>query len=190
LCNLPEKTKQFFGRTEELSVVKRQIQIANDGRKGIIVHGLPGAGKTQLVLEYISQERDHYSAILWIDAVSEVSIERSFDDCKDSICLEYVSFQDRVSHKSRSVVRKWLQTPIHSGWLLVVDGMDDLNKDLREFCAGLCLGAICVTSTNRGARDVFHFEQIMLETLDLVASQSLLLWRAYGADQDHGKNRE
>jgi len=148
--------------------------------------------KTQLVLEYISRARDKFSAILWIDAAAETNIKRSFDSCANRICLEYRSFQDHVKDlESRFVVERWLRTPIYRDWLLVVDSMDDLNqnKDLCTLCRGLVLGAICITSTNDPSNFETHgFNPIALARLDLVASQSVLLWRALDTDQDPGED--
>jgi len=42
------------------------------------VWGLGGAGKTQLVLDYVRQYRTDYKATFWIEAGRKESLERDF----------------------------------------------------------------------------------------------------------------
>jgi hypothetical protein len=169
-------------------MMTRQLDATCNRRKGVVLCGISGSGKTQLVLEYISQAQGNYSAILWINAASA---EKSFASCANHICSEYPSFRDHQKHfEQRFVVLNWLRTPIYRHWLLVVDSMDDLiqSKGLLEDVRGLDLGAICVTSTHPGASRAVGVSLIELGRLDPVASQSLLLWRALDTDQDPGKD--
>ena len=44
----------------------------------LVVWGLGGAGKSQLVLNYIREYRRDYTAVFWIEAGSKESIERDY----------------------------------------------------------------------------------------------------------------
>lgn len=44
----------------------------------LVVWGLGGAGKSQLVLIYIREYRRDYTAVFWIEAGSKESIERDY----------------------------------------------------------------------------------------------------------------
>ena len=48
-----------------------------------MIHGLGGAGKSQLVLHYVEQTSTRYSGIFWIDAASIDSIRRDFEHLHD-----------------------------------------------------------------------------------------------------------
>jgi phosphoheptose isomerase len=64
LCDLPSKTDRFFGRAAELSVMEHQLDATCNGRKGTVLCGISGSGKTQLALEYILQAQGNYSAVV------------------------------------------------------------------------------------------------------------------------------
>jgi CO dehydrogenase nickel-insertion accessory protein CooC1 len=44
----------------------------------IIITGLGGMGKTQIVIEYCYQHKENYSYVLWVHSDSEVSVHASF----------------------------------------------------------------------------------------------------------------
>ncbi|RBR02206.1 hypothetical protein FVER53590_07576 [Fusarium verticillioides] len=85
LCDLPPTTDRFFGREPELLEMAKYLE-AIDQRRGVVLCGISGSGKTQLVREYVAQRSGNFSAILWVDASSEESIEESFSDCSSRIC--------------------------------------------------------------------------------------------------------
>jgi hypothetical protein len=189
LCELPPKADRFFGREKELSALKGHLEAPNSNRKGVVLCGISGSGKTQLVHEYILREGENFSAILWLNADSEMGAEQSFGACASRICHEIPEFRDREKHMSpRDLVLDWLRMTPHRNWLVVVDGADDLilNRRLLVSLNRLHHGAICVTSTHPGTAKAVHFKQIPVERLDPAASQSLILWRALDSEQNPG----
>ena len=148
--------------------------------------------KTQLVREYISREGDNFSAVLWINAASEMSAEESFGACANRICHEVPELRDRKRHTPpRILVLDWLRTTTsHRNWLVVVDGVDNLilSKPLLESIGGLRLEALCLTSTHPGVKRLARAKQILVERLDPAASQSLIPWRALGAEEEPGED--
>ncbi|KAF5655659.1 kinesin light chain [Fusarium circinatum] len=84
LCDLPPTTDRFFGRETELLEMAKCLEATNQ-RRGVVLCGISGSGKTQLVREYVAQRGGKFSAILWIDASSEESIEESFSSCSSRI---------------------------------------------------------------------------------------------------------
>jgi hypothetical protein len=44
----------------------------------LVVHGLSGSGKSQLVLSYMRECREDYSAISWVEAGRKESIEQDY----------------------------------------------------------------------------------------------------------------
>ena len=51
---------------------------ADSGTRTLVVWGLGGAGKTQLVLDYLRRHRNEYKATFWIKAGRKESLERDF----------------------------------------------------------------------------------------------------------------
>ena len=55
-----------------------QLLHGHDTRSSVVLHGLGGIGKTQLAIEYIRQQKEKYTAILWLNANDEDSLRLSF----------------------------------------------------------------------------------------------------------------
>lgn len=97
-----------------------------------------GAGKTQLVLRYLEERRDKYSAIFWIDATDEASTLRSFERIAREIHRSIFSSEgnhlviSEHSYKGLEAVNfvlKWLKGGrLGNGeWIVVFDNCNDLT---------------------------------------------------------------
>ncbi|KAF5558268.1 calcium-independent phospholipase A2 [Fusarium napiforme] len=184
LSDLPPTTDRFFGRESELLEMIACLESTNQ-RKGVVLCGISGSGKTQLAREYVAQRRENYSAILWIDASSEESIEESFSDCSSRICQHNPEYRvGRESTPPRQLVLEWLRTTPDKNWLTVIDNVNGPipNKRLLGPFMDMSHGSLCVISTNQVTTRPLGFKQTLVEHLDTQASQSLLLWRAYESD--------
>ena len=49
-------------------------------RNVVVVYGLGGIGKTQLVVEFARKHQRSYSGIFWLDGSTEASVKQSFMD--------------------------------------------------------------------------------------------------------------
>ncbi|KAF5678869.1 calcium-independent phospholipase [Fusarium denticulatum] len=184
LCDLPPTTDRFFGREAELLEMIACLE-ATTQRKGIVLCGISGSGKTQLAREYVAQRRESFSAILWIDASSEESIEESFSNCSSRVCEHNPEYRvGRESTPPRQLVLEWLRTTPDKNWLTVIDNANGSipNKRLLGPFMDMNHGSFCVISTNQVTARAVRLKQVLVEHLDASASQSLLLWRAYGDD--------
>lgn len=173
--------------------MKSHFETPAHDRKGLVLCGISGSGKTQLVREYISRQGEDFSSVLWINAASEMSVEQSLGACANRICHEFPELQDCERHISpRTFVLDWLRTTPYQNWLVVIDSVDNLllSKPLLESMNGLRLGALCLTSTHPGAAKLARAKQILIERLDPAASQSLIIWRALDTEQDPGEEGE
>ncbi|KAL2674072.1 hypothetical protein Neosp_012518 [[Neocosmospora] mangrovei] len=181
LCELPPKTDRFFGRESELSDMIKYLEHPSEVQKGVVLCGISGSGKTQLAHEYVNQRRLQFSAILWIDAGSEASIEQSFASCFEGICEQVAGVRAQGQKTSpRAFVMEWLRNTLNKNWLVVIDRANDLipNRTLLEPFMKLPHGSVCVTSTHKAIAGLLKRAQILVERLDRVSAQSLLLWRA------------
>ena len=59
-------------------LTQERTQEDGQGSRIVVVWGLGGAGKTQLVLSYIQQHRQEYTASFWIEASRKETVERDF----------------------------------------------------------------------------------------------------------------
>jgi tetratricopeptide (TPR) repeat protein len=126
LWNVPSQRNPFFtGRDEVLQSLYQVLQIqdavALSHPHGI--SGLGGIGKTQIALEFAYRYGSEYDAVLWVRADSYSALASSFVDLAQVLDLPEQHEQDqRIVIEA---VRRWLR--LHTGWLLIVDNMDDLS---------------------------------------------------------------
>ncbi|KAG4071081.1 hypothetical protein HA402_002753 [Bradysia odoriphaga] len=66
----------FTGRQEELSFLKEKLCIENP--RVMVVSGLGGVGKTQLVRKFVEENKEYYRNTVWINAQGRESVEEEF----------------------------------------------------------------------------------------------------------------
>lgn len=159
-------------------------------RKSAVLCGLSGSGKTQLSREYISRESEKHSAIIWIDAATNQTVDQSFAQCAERILLRSHHIpQNAFRVSSQSLVLEWLKRLVSRNWLIIIDGMDNpmvaksLLQSLNDLLSGH--GTICITSTNPAIAKEYGLEQILVAHLDIGSARSLLLWRALKNTTSH-----
>ena len=90
-----------------------------------MVWGLGGAGKSQLILDYLQKHRGDYKATFWIEAARRESIERDF------LQIYRLLYNRRVVSDGENIkvedavldVKRWFSH--HYGrWLLIFDDAD------------------------------------------------------------------
>ena len=94
----------------------------------LVVQGLGGSGKSQLILDYVRKYREDYLTIFWIEAGQKESIERDYlqihkllFDPKSVINPDAVSVEDAVV-----AVKRWLHGLTERS-LVVLDGADAID---------------------------------------------------------------
>jgi hypothetical protein len=78
----------FTGRGEELDFLKAALSKSHNGSPSrCAVHGMPGLGKTQLLLRYakLSFDRHQYIRVFWISATSVDKLNQGFAGILDLI---------------------------------------------------------------------------------------------------------
>ena len=91
----------------------------------VVVYGLGGAGKTQLMLGYAHQHRHDYSAVFWIEAHSRQRIERDFLSVY-RLLYNVRGTCDLTAHEVRLAVKNWF-TGRQGRWLWVFDNADEIE---------------------------------------------------------------
>ena len=136
--NIPYARNPLFTGRED--ILERLYQLLKATRTAALV-GLGGIGKTQTVVEYAYRYRDHYQAILWVKAETEVSIISDFVTIAQMLDLQ--EKQEQEQHRIVEAVKGWFQE--HPGWLLIFDNADDLAM-VREFLPTGSKGHILLTT--------------------------------------------
>jgi hypothetical protein len=121
-------TTLFTGRRKELDFLQGAFSAASRGVPiRCVVYGMPGIGKTNLVLQYAveSFDRGWYSQVLWTSGTSV-----------DKLNEGMVKILDLIGHPERlrteqsaklTASRRWLEDPQGGDnirWLLIVDNVD------------------------------------------------------------------
>ena len=116
--------------------IKEQLHNARQdaiGTRILMIQGLGGSGKSQLVLDYVEKYREDYSTIFWIEAGQKESIER------DYLQIYWLLFDptsmkrpDTLSIEDAVVaLKRWFHGQTARS-LLVLDSADALNDDDNE----------------------------------------------------------
>jgi hypothetical protein len=131
---------QFVARDAEMQALEKLLvdtAPTATSRNVVIVHGLGGIGKTQLVVKFAREHKGHFSAIFWLDGSSEASLKQSFVSMAQRLPQGELT-ADGVQMRSQATVeaevavrecRQWLSIPTNSRWLLIIDNVDRDHHD-------------------------------------------------------------
>ncbi|KAH8801345.1 hypothetical protein F5884DRAFT_837500 [Xylogone sp. PMI_703] len=157
-------------------------------RKEIILYGLPGAGKSQIALEYANKciHEERYSAVFWMNADSSAELEVSAQDAVLTIVQHYertwisknlhyhiartfnivepIKDHDELIEALGEVtytksLSYWLDQEFKPGWLLILDNFDDPAACYLDILAR-DVGHILVTSRKNNVRGASHPIQV------------------------------
>ena len=131
---------QFVARDAEMQALKKALikpPPTISRRNVVVVYGLGGIGKTQLVVEFARKYYGRFSAVFWLDGSSEASLKQSFVDMAKTIPRSELT-ADGVQMLSQATVeadvavrecQQWLSLPSNSQWLLIIDNVDRDHRD-------------------------------------------------------------
>jgi ATP/maltotriose-dependent transcriptional regulator MalT len=160
LSEVPE-TEHFVSRREELTEIHKTL--GGDGtRSTVVLHGLGGIGKTQLAVTYAKRHKADYSAIFWLNSKDEDSLKQSFARVARRILQENPEAsrlsavnEDSSLDKVVDAVKRWLDHPKNTRWLIVYDNYDNPKLrgntdptavDIRRFLPEAYHGSIIITT--------------------------------------------
>ncbi|KAK3367665.1 hypothetical protein B0H63DRAFT_489599 [Podospora didyma] len=181
--SLPLQPNYFVGRTAELNTLHDSLfgtpktkGSSEEQSRVVVVHGLGGAGKTQLSVAYAQSHRHDVDAVLWLDGSSENntllsfrSIAQRFLDAarqanggEESInplssrlpIGEYLSATGQISTDEKTlpkiskIVMDFLRSENESfTWLMIMDNVDDLPRyPVASFLPQSARGKIIITT--------------------------------------------
>jgi hypothetical protein len=160
---------RFVARDAEMQELERHLldtQRAASRRNVVVVHGLGGIGKTQLVVEFARRHKCRFSGIFWLDGSSEASLKQSFADMAQRLPRHELT-ADGVEMLQSPVIdvdvavrecQNWLSLPSNHCWLLIIDNVDRDHRDrsdlqaynVKEYFPQADRGSILITSRLTG----------------------------------------
>ncbi|KAJ7061272.1 hypothetical protein C8F01DRAFT_1288669 [Mycena amicta] len=137
-CPLPSKF--FQGRKDILLQLDRFFQpIEKKEQKVVLLHGLGGAGKTQIALKFIAESGARFTDQFKINASSAETIEAGY---------KQIAMAKKLGDTAEAA-QTWLNAH-HAEWLLLFDNADQPNLDLEAYLPQCNHGNILITSRNPG----------------------------------------
>jgi GTPase SAR1 family protein len=148
----------------------------------LVVWGLGGGGKSQLVLNYIREYRRDYTAVFWIEAGYKGSIERDYVQIYRLLYSrplgagqEIVKVEDAVP-----AVKHWFHSR-EGRWLVVLDSADTIDNDqdksyidLEHFLPDASGVHIVITSRSSSAKEMTTLDTV--EVADMEPPEALELF--------------
>jgi hypothetical protein len=122
----------------------------NSASHRIVLHGLGGSGKTEVVVRFAENHREDYLAVFWVDGTNETRIDDGFQSISRALGL----YDATMPQQSASGVQSWLIN--NEKWLLVVDNLDEddaMNALQRKYLKAGMNGDILITSRNPKAAE-------------------------------------
>ncbi|KAF8182437.1 hypothetical protein K438DRAFT_1158751 [Mycena galopus ATCC 62051] len=139
LNHCPPPSRIFQGRRNILDKM-HHFFTSNLGIQHIyVLHGLGGAGKTQIVLKCINEASSRFSEIFFIDASTIATMDTG---------LKNIAIAKGFGNSAQDGLL-WLTTKVEE-WLLFFDNADDPSINLYNFIPQCNHGNIIITSRNPG----------------------------------------
>ncbi|KAJ7027684.1 P-loop containing nucleoside triphosphate hydrolase protein, partial [Mycena alexandri] len=160
--NCPPASRIFQGRQAILDKM-HQFFDTDSGKQHIyVIHGLGGAGKTQIALKFIEESSANFSDIFLVDTSKLETIETA---------LKNIAVSKSVGNSAQDTLM-WLRSN-HNKWLLFFDNADDPKINLHDFFPQCNHGNIIVTSRNPELRS--YGAHTSVADMEEVDATSLLL---------------
>jgi tetratricopeptide (TPR) repeat protein len=124
LWTVPYRQNRFFtGRTQLLERLSSAFMSWKAPTIPVVVlSGLGGIGKTQVVLEYAYRSLEHYQAIFWVNASSQETMIAGMVMIAET--LGFSSAKELEPQHCLLLVKRWLEQ--HHEWLLILDALADV----------------------------------------------------------------
>jgi tetratricopeptide (TPR) repeat protein len=149
----------------------------------LVVWGLGGAGKSQLVLNYLQEYRSDYSAAFWVEAGQKESLERDFLQ----IYRLLYGFAERHGESMVKIddailaVKNWFYGR-KGRWLLVFDSADAIDDkddagyiDLKHYLPTAPSVHIVVTTRSSKAKGMTRLPSVEVGSMELSEAVELFL---------------
>ncbi|KAJ4286494.1 hypothetical protein N0V90_013194 [Kalmusia sp. IMI 367209] len=180
-----EPVKAFVPRPLFSDDIRRQLCVdaTNESTKVLVVWGLGGVGKSQLVLDYVQRHRASYKATFWIEAGRKESLERDYVSLYQA--LYGVATDNGTVRVEDAViaVKSWFSCR-QGPWLMVLDGADTIENeqsseyiDIKHYIPDVASLHVIITSRSSTAKDMARLDGIQVGEME--EGQAVELFRRY-----------
>ncbi|CCA74167.1 related to kinesin light chain [Serendipita indica DSM 11827] len=139
----PPVSRNYIKRAEIQDLITQKLLPGPSFRlqPRCILHGMGGAGKTQLATKWIEEHKKSFTRIIVVDASSQAELEADLQRSIRSVGPEYakMTWEDSVAYLDRK----------EKGWLLFFDNADLLDLNLYPYLPNSSHGTILITTRNR-----------------------------------------
>ncbi|KAJ7080691.1 P-loop containing nucleoside triphosphate hydrolase protein [Mycena epipterygia] len=164
ICPPPSRISQ--GRQTILKQMHKYFSQKEGKRDIFVLHGLGGAGKTQIALKFIEQSASHFTNIFFIDSSTVETIETG---------LKTIAKTKSIGNSIQDALQ-WLRSR-QEEWLLFFDNADDPKINLNKYFPQCTHGNILITSRNPGLC-VYAGSHSSVPDMDETGAMNLLLTSA------------
>ncbi|KAJ7742907.1 hypothetical protein B0H16DRAFT_1728061 [Mycena metata] len=161
--NCPPPSRIFQGRQAILDKMHLFFNTDSGEQHIYVLHGLGGAGKTQIALKFIQESS--FSNVFLVDTSKVETIETG---------LKSIAVAKSVGNSAQDALM-WLQSN-HNRWLLFFDNADDPKINLNDFLPKCNHGRIIITSRNPDLRN--YGAHTLVSDMEEADATTLLLRRA------------
>lgn len=174
----PELEQQL----REKLCIRKNTDSASQSCRTLVVWGLGGSGKSQLVLHYIQQHRHRYQAVFWIEAGQKETIERDYLQIYNLLFTNAATSGSAVNvEHAISAVKNWFNGQ-DGRCLWVMDSADTIDDDQSDSYIDLthympdspALDAIVITRSSR-AQNISSLGAVAVT--DMNESEAVQLFR-------------
>ncbi|KAJ3793274.1 hypothetical protein GGU11DRAFT_732093 [Lentinula aff. detonsa] len=176
MTHCPTSTAAFTGREDILAILEQFFfpGHAAERTKVFHLHGLGGVGKTQTALEFRRKFKARFTAMYFISADKEYSLQGGYlDIARTNVAQTAESWEDGLS---------WLKTH-EQNWLVIIDNADDPNIRLANYLPNCDHGNIIITSRNPELKHVADQNQ---ELRDMLPNDGILLLLKHAFPGNYG----
>ena len=156
-------------------------------RRRVALNGLPGIGKTELVIQFVKQcleQNTCYKGIFWLSATSEANLEAGLFELAGALGL--LGDEDVPIERVRNAILRELNE--QDNWLLLLDNVD--NVDLIKSIIPVSIGTrhVIITTRYRNAFSAIQAVPLELQSLqEKESSQLFHMTRFANAEAYHEK---
>lgn len=110
-------------------------------QKVMVISGMAGCGKTQLAIRFMREFEERFKYAYFINGRSKETIEG-----------DLINYVQEMSHTHSRVTfddaLAFFRDPSHRDWLLIYDGVDDIDLELSSLLPDCTHGSIIITTRN------------------------------------------
>ncbi|MFI0451708.1 FxSxx-COOH system tetratricopeptide repeat protein [Actinomadura sp. 6N118] len=161
-------TRVFVGREDALAQLTEALEAPGHAIVAQVVHGMSGAGKSELALQYVHRYQQQYSLVWWTTAESLQHVQTGL--AKLARFLAPDGARMATTEEAAGWAAAWLRA--HPGWLLVLDNVTD-PAHIAGLLGSVANGRVVITS-RRDVRWPGVTNTLHLELLDPSAAADLI----------------